>query len=160
MANCDMCGKELEKEKLVLALVEGVEMDVCPGCAKFGKIIRRVQKIIEKPKQLQKPKLSKPRQETIQVIVNNYGKLVRERRQRMGLKQEELAKKISEKASIVQKIETEQFRLSIALARRLESFLGLKLVEQHVEKSQNISLPQTKRDRFTMADFIKVRKKK
>ena len=38
MALCDMCGKET---KLIVALIENTELNVCEKCGKFGKIIRK-----------------------------------------------------------------------------------------------------------------------
>ena len=35
--NCDLCGKTTES--LAKAIIEGVQLDVCTECAKFGKVI-------------------------------------------------------------------------------------------------------------------------
>ena len=38
--NCDMCGKSGD---IHVALVEGTELNVCDNCARFGKILRKVE---------------------------------------------------------------------------------------------------------------------
>jgi len=72
----------------------------------------------------------------VQVIADDVARRVSRARQKLGMKQEHLAKKIAEKESLVQKIESGQFTPSIRLARKLENHLRIKLVEQHAEKRE------------------------
>jgi putative transcription factor len=130
-----MCGKETT---LVKALIEGTELNVCSECAKFGKVIKQAPKPIEhqqkktfQPSTPARPQSLSPQ---VQVIVENFGEIVKKKREQLGLKQEELAKKIAEKESLIQKIESGHFTPSIRLARKLEKFLKIKLVEQFEEK--------------------------
>ena len=158
MASCDMCGKEGILAKVD---VEGAILDLCKGCTKFGKIItppRRILKKSEKEKIRPVNRQRAPPTEMIQVIVSNYGSLIRKIRQKLDLTQEEFAKKINEKESMVAKMEKEQFRPSISLARKLEKILKIKLVEEHEEK-KIISGEQRNSKGFTMADFIKDKRK-
>ena len=50
MSLCDMCGKETD---LVVALIEGTELNVCRECGKFGKILRKL-KTEELPKKFKR----------------------------------------------------------------------------------------------------------
>lgn len=61
-------------------------------------------------------------------LVEDYGEVVRRARMRMGLTQEDLAKQLKEKLTIIKKIEAEEFRPSLQLARRLEKVLGVRLL--------------------------------
>jgi len=61
-------------------------------------------------------------------IVEDYNEIVRKARVSLGLTQEELAKQIGEKATIIKKIESGEFRPSISLARKLEKFLRVMLL--------------------------------
>jgi len=126
-----MCGEE---SKLFKTDVEGVILNVCKNCGKFGKVISAVaDKIKVRKKQKSQPVVET---ELVQVIADDVARRVSRARQKLGMKQEHLAKKIAEKESLVQKIESGQFTPSIRLARKLENHLRIKLVEQHAEKRE------------------------
>lgn len=63
-------------------------------------------------------------------LIENYGEIIRNARIKMGISQEELAKQISEKLTIIKKIEQGTFKPSIELARKLEKFLKIKIIEK------------------------------
>ena len=71
------------------------------------------------------------------------------------------AKKLNERHSIMQKIESGQFKPSIDMAHKLEKILKIEIVEEIGEGGE---VPLAKKNKseeggFTMSDFIKVRKK-
>lgn len=143
-----MCGKE---SKMFKAVIEGSVITVCQECSQFGKII-------EKPKQNFnfKPKNIKKKQEvpeTIFLIVDNYAELIKRSREKMNLKQEQVAKKIAEKESLIHSIESGKHEPNINLARKLERFFNIKLVEEHKEKNQNIG--KSNASGLTIGDLIK-----
>ncbi|MBI1969572.1 TIGR00270 family protein [Candidatus Woesearchaeota archaeon] len=127
MASCDLCGKEAKFK----GIVEGVEMDVCKECTKFGKVLRTPRVFAQKQKQEKKPE--RPQKEIIELIVEDFGERVKRAREHKSLTQEELAKQLAEKESLLHKIESGRVEPSIHLARRLEKALHIKLVEQHEE---------------------------
>ena len=154
MANCDMCGKETNLYK---ALIEGTELQVCKECTKYGKVIGTIKREIKKEKKQLKKTIFLPKKEMVQLIVNDYAKRIKQKREQLKLKQEELAKLISEKESLIHKIESGHFEPSIKLARKLEKFLRIRLIEQHeVEKASIIGKAST--EEFTLGDFVKVKK--
>lgn len=63
-------------------------------------------------------------------LIENYGEIIRNARIKMGISQEELAKQISEKLTIIKKIEQGSFKPPIELARKLEKFLKIKIIEK------------------------------
>ncbi len=153
---CDMCGKET---RLIPALVEGSEMEVCEVCVRFGKSVPRLQKIEIVPKLVPKS-TSKPPQRNNSpqyylAVVDNYADLIRQKRDSLGFKQEDLAKLINEKSSLLQKVESNHFKPNIPLARKLESFLNIKLIEQKEE--EDIKLDSRKSDGMTIGDIIQIR---
>lgn len=148
-----MCGKQTELFKTNL---DGAIMDLCSGCANFGKVIHR----IEKPKSVIRRKKQEPKPgapEKILVIVDDYSKKVRKARERLKLKQEEFAKRIAEKESVIHKLETGQFEPSIKLARKLEKLLGIVLIEEH--KEAPVKREKTESEDFTVADLVKIKKR-
>jgi putative transcription factor len=147
-----MCGK---KEISCVASVEGTELKVCVDCSRFGKLIKRVNpiqqthnKITAKPQKQQEP-------EIIEKIVEGYGHIIRSSREKLNLNQEDFAKKINEKVSIVHSLESEHHKPSIDLAKKLEKLLKIKLVEQ--EKLEKIDFPNKTKGSLTIGDIIKIK---
>ena len=143
---CDMCGVEAGLYK---TRIEGTMLTVCSGCVKYGEIIAKV----EDPA---KPTVSAPkskRPEIIQLISSDYSAIIKNKREEMGLKQKEFAKRIAEKESVIHKLESKHMKPSIDLARKLERFLNVKLIEQYEEKSK--AAKTTENSKFTIADFIR-----
>ncbi|MCD6592139.1 MAG: TIGR00270 family protein [Thaumarchaeota archaeon] len=61
-------------------------------------------------------------------LVEDFGEIVRKARMSLGLTQEELAKQIGEKSTVIKKIEANELKPSIALAKKLEKFLKITLL--------------------------------
>lgn len=147
-----MCGKE---GKLFKTDVEGSILNLCEGCSKFGKVVSVVQeqrKAVKKEAKVEKPK----EEEIILAIVPDYGRIIKEKREQLGIKQEDFAKKINEKVSLVHKIEINQLEPGIGLARKIEKFLHIKLIEQQELKQGDVG--KVKGEAFTIGDFIKIKK--
>lgn len=154
--NCDLCGKS--DEMLSMALIEGVELAVCPACSKFGKVIAPVKRYSpkEQHKQLQKQAQPQEKAEKMELLVKDYPNIIKKSRESIGLTQKDFANRINEKESIIHKIETGSFEPSLPLAKKLEKALGIKLVEEHEERHE--SFKRKKEEGFTLGDFIRIRK--
>lgn len=149
--NCDLCGKV--DERLNRTLIEGVELNVCSACSKFGKVLAPVKKFA--PKSYAR-KVPIEEEEKIELLVEGYADIIKKKRELMGLTQTDFAKKINEKESIIHKIETGVFEPSLALAKKLEKALGVKLIEEREEKHE--AFKKRKIEGFTLGDFINVKK--
>jgi putative transcription factor len=147
--NCEMCGAQAT----TTALIEGVELNVCSKCAKFGNIVRKRAQQLPKVTLVSKPQ--KPDKEILQVIKDNYSIIIRQKRENLGLKQEEFAKLLAEKESLIHKIESGEYTPSLELARKIEKQLGIILIEQKEVSAQNLKAKDTT---FTIGDIIKLRK--
>ncbi len=146
MPACEMCGVE---KKLLTTLIEGVELKVCKKCSSFGTIVK---KPVIKKKQIIKEK--KPEREVIQVIREDYPKIIREKRERLGLKQKEFAKFLAERESLIHKMEAGTYTPSLDMARKMEKQLGIYLVERKEIEPQKL---QTKTEKFTIGDMINIK---
>ncbi len=151
-----MCGKPAED--LARALIERVELEVCMDCSKFGKVIAQVRRpsAREQGRQWIKKHAQQPKEEKIELIVEDYAELIKKKRESLGLSQKDFAVKINEKESLVHKIETGAFEPPIALAKKLEKILHVKLIEGHDEKFVNSR--SEKGAGFTLGDFIRLKK--
>ena len=151
--NCDLCGKS--DENLFRTLIENVELNVCSECSKFGKALAPIKRYTPKEQHRMMQK-SEEKEEKIELIVENYAEIIKNKREAMGLSQKDFAKKINEKESTIHHIETGTLEPSLSLTKKLESILGIKLVEEHEEKHELIK--KSKEEGFTFGDFIKVKK--
>ena len=92
----------------------------------------------------------------MQVINENYPNLIKNKREKLGLKQEELAIKLAERESLIRKIERGEIKPSLKLARKLEDKLGIKLVLQKEVKTEFESSKE-KPGSLTIGDMIKLK---
>jgi len=156
--NCDLCGKV--EGSLNRAVIEGVELNVCPECSRFGKVLAPVKRYTpkEQHKLIQKQLIRKQeeKEEKIELLVEGYADLIKKRREAMGMTQKEFAGKLNEKESFIHKIETGILEPPLNIARKLEKLLGVKLIEEHLEK--HVLAKRSKEEGFTLGDFIKIRK--
>ena len=146
-----MCGSV---GKLYETTIEDAKLRVCHDCSKFGKVTGVIEQ--EESNEITSKHSNNSKTEIMQIVVDDYATKIRKKRESLGLKQEEFAKKISEKESLVQKIESGHFEPSLGLAKKIGKFLEIKLTEEYEEKHEK--LVQSKADSFTLGDFIKTKK--
>lgn len=148
---CDMCGNQ---GKMYKAEVEGAILALCENCSKFGKVLGRInQHQVEKARQ----KRAEEKPEVMDIIIDGYAERIRKGRESMGLTQQDFAKKVNEKESLIHQLESGRFHPDIGLAKKLQKVLGIKLVEEYEEKHE--ALQHAKSEGFTLGDFIKAKKK-
>jgi len=147
-----MCGRE---EDLYKTSIEGTMLNVCKNCCKYGKVIKplespreeaKVQKLI-----VRKPVL--PEKEIVFVLVDDYANKIRNKREQLGMNQEDFAKLLHEKESLVHKLETGHFEPGIDMAKKLEKILKIKIVEQHEEEHEKTAAGKS--SGYTIGDMIK-----
>ena len=130
---CEVCGRQIFGAP-IRAIIEGAEMTVCSECAKLGsgywepKLQRRAKKSIKRQptisfsKRKQRPTVTK----TLE-LVGDFGQRVRQAREGLGLSHEDLGRKISEKVSVLRKIESGKMVPDLVLAEKLEHALKITL---------------------------------
>ncbi len=143
MSNCEICGKSANLSKVI---IEGSLLNVCENCAKFGKAI-----IVKQEKA--KP-IKKQTSEIISIINPNYPAIIKNAREKLDMRQEELAKKIDEKLSMIHKLETGHLQPTILLAKKLERFLNISIVEIYEETHEKLNL---KDSTLTIGDLVNVK---
>ncbi len=149
---CELCGKEAQ---LFKTEIEGTQLNVCKDCAKFGNILEEVK---EKKVEIKtKVKKKEPGDEIIEIVVSDFAQKIKNRREKLKLKQEELAKKLGIKESLLHHIESGKFMPSIELAKRIEKFLKIKLVEEYIETGMNIAKGETAE--LTIGDIVELKRK-
>ena len=145
MTVCEMCGAS---GPLVSAIVEGTPLNICAKCSPFGKVVR-------KPVVVSRP--VRKAVEVVEVVVEDYAGLIRSAREKAGLTQMDFARLLNEKESVVQKLESGSFRPPIAMAKKLERLLKIRLVE--VEREESSSVEKKSSGPLTIGDIIKLKNK-
>lgn len=148
MAQCEMCGNSAER--LTPGIIEGVELNVCQNCLKLGK---RKPKPISLKQNFRSFNNSKGPEEK---IVSNYGSLIKEAREKRGMRQLDLAKMLQIKDSFLHHIETQDMPLRLELAKKFEETLNIKLIKE--VKESEVEVEKTNSSGMTLGDLIKVKK--
>ena len=161
---CEVCGKAIygRAEKVSL---DGARLYVCANCAHFTPSHRTYE---TKPQPIQraprKPRPSTPRpprQDLIPdnlALVTDYGQRIRKAREQQGYSHEELSRKIGERVSLLQKVETEKMVPDRSLITKLEHTLKIRL--QETATMQPGEVPKKKLTDLTLGDIAVLQKSK
>jgi putative transcription factor len=160
---CELCGKNVTFTRKVT--IEGVQLEVCAECAKFGIESKKQAPKEEGPKPVIAQRLevrerrSKPR-DVLQAtereeLVDDFARLIRDARSRKGMTQKDLAMKINERLTVLSKVETGDMRPDDKMISKLEKELGIKLKEKVVDTPVAKGMSSST---LTLADLIKMQK--
>lgn len=147
-----------ENANFVVSL-EGTRLNVCKNCSKYGTLEinntpKYVPKLNNKPKYFNQKKFEpKEEKKIIQEPVDGYGIIIKNKREKLDLTQEDFAKQLNEKTSLIQKLESEQTIPSIVLLRKLQKILKVKLIEEIEDKKMSFS--KSSSNAMTIGDMIK-----
>lgn len=165
---CEVCGREIVG-KPARSLVEGATLIVCRNCAALGKelpgfsdrprprTLPAASRLGSKPRP---PIESLPRSIEESDLVDDYPRVIKQAREKMGLSQHELAFKAKEKLTVIQKIELEKMLPTMRLTRELEHVLRVKLLVPKEEVEVPTPSPRlTSTAEATLGDVALVRQK-
>ena len=139
--------------------MESAKLIACNMCATHGKKIGKVKTNTPEPKVKYKEKQTKKEEEPIILVVDNYNQLIKKKREKLGLKQETLAKQLNEKESLIQQIEAKKAEPSIKLAEKLERKLNITLLEKY--EPNLVTKKDSKEDKtVTLGDMIQIKTRK
>lgn len=165
MPSCEMCG--YMGEKMQKAIVEGTMLQLCDKCVQFGEVIP----MKNVPKDLIDRRLEYYRTHRFashelplelnqeETLVKDYAFRIKRAREKLGKTQEDIALDLAEKSSVLQKVESGHQEPSLKLARKLEQYFKIHLV-QKAEKADDaeISEFQTPIKGYTIGDMISFKK--
>ncbi len=161
MGQCVICGKETDE--LFLSRIEGADIEVCKNCAKLGTIINSSETPVNNNYSNFSNNTNNDfsSSEVVSVLVENYGKLVKSARENKNWKQEDLAKKLAIKESLLHNIESGHFEPTEVIIHKLEKFLHIKLMITMENKKTSIKKFEDENDSpMTLGDMIKKKLKK
>ena len=164
---CEVCGREIFGRPHNV-IIEGAKLLVCSECAKSSMSSMRYAP--EKPRASikrgrpggrQTKTSQRPQTGMLEdsVIVEGYGKKIRQGREKLELTHEELSRQIGEKISLLQKLETEKMTPDLALAKKLEKTLKIKILGSPATIHVDEELREHKPTDLTLGDIVVVQKR-
>ena len=160
---CEICGKPVSETNPTRAKIEGSVMVVCKECAKLGTI----QKAPPKPKFQQnkqrkrttnKPKRNYRNDEPTEELIENYNTAVRNAREAKNWSREDLGKKINERVSVINRIESGKMTPDNKLTKKLEKALNITLLENVNDVDLNQYINDSPNER-TLGNIMKIKRK-
>jgi len=160
---CYTCGKP----SVGIGIVEGTRVALCERCAQYARnfaFYRREapKKSAEaqtafKPSPMRREK--KARGKEIDFVVG-FGKILLQAREKIGLSRKQLGEKLFIREQEIAAFEEGRLKPVETIARKLERFLGVKILEEeeidvHAIAEEN----KTKRGQPTLADVVEIKKK-
>lgn len=165
--SCEVCGgKIIGKPNSVV--VEGVKLKVCGSCTNLGEQytekIRPPRTSLAQTSMFRRPQYAPraealPKQVADYELVEDYAQQVKGAREKLGMTQEELARLLKEKLSVLQKIECGKMAPDLKTSRMLEHTLRIKLLVQGTERSE-ANLKLAKPVELSLGDIVKFKQRK
>lgn len=153
MVQCEMCGAETASPTTVE--IEGAELDVCDNCTDFGTEVEQQSTASTSTKYSTDSSDSSGSSESsdsgggsssrsrrrdmfddMEEVVQDYDERIRNAREAAGLSQEDLAKELNEKASLIRKLERGASLPSDSIQGKLERRLDITLTEGGVSDTE------------------------
>ncbi len=186
---CDICGNLIRGEPII-AKVEGATLILCEECGRrFLSSSKQLPKSIKVPQEIRQERVREMQVMSVRVqegsrgttfrvvtkrqdtkirvkperfeVVENYSEIIRQARERLGLRREDLARLVGVKESIIRRIEEGQLMPDIELARRIERVLRVKLlVPADAESAPPLALSTSPgRHELTLGDIVEIRRR-
>ncbi len=149
---CEICGNKIIG-KPMKTKIESSTMLTCNACAKFGKVQREPPRPRRPRPVRRKPRFEEPSHE----VLEDYNSIIREAREKKGWSREDLAEKIYEKASVINRLESGKMVPDIKLARKLERILNIKLMEK-LEDVSSEDIGSSARKGATIGDIARIKR--
>ena len=170
---CEVCGKEIYG-KAYRSIIDGAKLIVCSECSQFASSSWKPES--KKPASASK-KISKltpsapitrrqlmPKNKDIIVngleLIEDYSQKIRKGREQLNLTHEILSRKIGERVSVLQKLETGKMIPNLALVKKLENTLKVKLLETLPEITTSDKVITKNKYDLTLGDVVIIQKSK
>ena len=156
---CEVCGREIFGNPYY-RVIEGGRLTVCGQCAQFSKqewdpTRPQARKMPTRRRSAQPRRRSDIDTAENMELVEGYGMIIKKARQKKKLTVEDFAKKISEKESVIKKLEKENLNPPMNLVRKVQRELGVKILEE-AERASGSVLTRPMGPR-TLGDMIKIK---
>lgn len=131
---CEICGAEIQGSPNRI-VIDRSTLDVCKSCARFGKAEDKWSPVprkivpVERAFTAARPKPRDQFKDLVE-IVPEYGRIIKEAREREGLTPEQLGVRIKEKSALLRKIERQEILPEDSVRKKLERELSIRLTDE------------------------------
>lgn len=146
MSSCDVCGKLASMR----AVIEGAEVNVCPLCSRFGRVIQASR---------QQAQFIASREPEVQLI-KGYGKAIETSRTALGFSRHDLAKKLNMREADLLHFEEEKVKPAEAEAKKLEAVLKIRLLRSSEQAETEVSAKKAPGKALTLGDVVVIKDKR
>lgn len=146
---CEICGGKIFGRGYRI-VVEGSELTVCDKCRDLGVEAKNVKIRVAKRKVAPKPIMEDYE------VVENFHEIIRKEREKRGWTQEELAKRIHEKVTLIKKLENKEITPEKDVIEKLERLFNISLRE----RVEDVKIESSKSLTPTLGDLAVIRRKK
>jgi len=171
--NCEICGSEIKGEPYKTKIDNSL-MVTCKECSRYGKVQSKPQ-----PKNKRVPKgknnnnnnnfnnyNNRPKNKTYSrrtreeeyELVEDFAKIIRQKREIRGLTQKQLGEKIYERESVIHKIENGKMVPDEKIAKKLEKILNIQIIEK-LESDEREFQDARRFKEATIGDIARIKRK-
>jgi len=124
---CEICGHPIYGQPMSVE-VDGAVLRVCGHCSRLGSPTKPVAapkvQTAPKPAKVVEQSLKEPNVE----LTEDFHRMIKQAREKLGLSQEELGRKINEKLSVIKLLESGKLKPDNMLAKKIEHFLKIQIL--------------------------------
>jgi putative transcription factor len=153
---CEICGKNITGSP-VRTKIESSIMNTCKECSKFGKIQKEPPKPRGHARRVPQARRTYKSQRPSYEVVEDYGKIIRNGREKKKWSREDLGAKINEKVSVVNRMESGRMVPDLKLARKIERILNIVLLEKTDDTALE-DMGETDHRGATIGDIARIKK--
>jgi putative transcription factor len=162
--NCEICGSEIygPSKRIIL---EGSKLLVCMKCSNLGEPdinaerypSRTKRRTLGTPVKKRTSESRLPREVEELEVAEDFPKMIKEAREKKKMSQQDLARTVKERLSIIQKIELGKMTPDLRISRALEHILRIKLLLPRSETPIETDKPD--QTGLTLGDVIQYKKR-
>ena len=124
--NCEICGNQIFNNSQTVT-IENTIMNVCSKCSSLGEKVTKNNPETDKKFDDSNSYTSDSTNSVEFELASDYHNLIRNSRQKLKLSQDELARRINIKLSLLKSIENKKIKPDDRLARKFENVLKITL---------------------------------
>ena len=167
--NCEICGIEIKGEPYKTKIDNSL-MVTCKECSRYGKVQSKPQPTVKRaPKgksnnnnyNNNRPKnqvYSRKNKEEEYELVEDYAKIIRQKREIKGLTQKQLGEQMYERESVIHKIENGKMVPDEKIAKKLEKILNIQIIEK-IESDEREFQDVRRFKEATIGDIARIKRK-
>jgi len=151
--DCEVCGRRPAE---YIVLLEGARLGACHGC---GRDAKKLYIIREEKGKLEKTIEPLAARDAEEELIDGYGRIIRQAREKANLSRRQLGMKIGEKENYLEAIEQERVKPTLATVKKLEKQLSIRLMEKEPAATVAAEYGNHQGKEITLGDFVAQKKK-